>query len=307
MKVIVIIVTYNGIKWYDKCFQSLRDSTTPIQTLVIDNKSTDNTVEYIKENFPEIILIESATNLGFGKANNIGFKYAIEQNADFVFLLNQDASVKNNTIDLLIKKMTASPEYGILSPIHLAEEEDKLDNYFRRYIEQRACPDLVSDMLVKGKPDDQIYPIQFVNAALWLVSINCIKTIGGFNSIFPHYGEDDNYLHRLEFHGFKAGVYPLAFGVHYRLQREEKRPTFKQKKHRDIISNLIILTDIRQPLKRCILSSFFQTSLKMYNNLLHLAFKELIANCCAFLNIITLYPKILKNRKMSKLKGTNFL
>ena len=59
MKIFAIIVTYKGQQWYDRCFTSLRNSSIPVQTIVVDNASDDGTVEYIRENFPEIHLIES--------------------------------------------------------------------------------------------------------------------------------------------------------------------------------------------------------------------------------------------------------
>ena len=93
-KIFVIIVTYKGNQWYERCFTSLRNSEYPVQTIVIDNASNDGTVEYIRENFPEIYLIESEENLGFGRANNIGMRYALDHGCDYVFLLNQDAWIK---------------------------------------------------------------------------------------------------------------------------------------------------------------------------------------------------------------------
>ena len=91
MKLFVIIVTYKGKQWYDRCFTSLRESTLPVQTIVVDNASNDGSVEYIKEHYPEIHLIESEENLGFGKGNNLAIRYAYEHGCDYVFLLNQDA------------------------------------------------------------------------------------------------------------------------------------------------------------------------------------------------------------------------
>ena len=94
MKIFAIVVTYNGMRWYDRCFGSLRNSDMPVETIVIDNASTDETVSYIKEHFHEVCLIESKENLGFAKANNIGIKRALDNGADYVFLLNQDAWVE---------------------------------------------------------------------------------------------------------------------------------------------------------------------------------------------------------------------
>ena len=59
MKIFAIVVTYNGKKWYDRCLGSLRDSETPVETIVIDNASSDGTVEYIKARFPDVHLILS--------------------------------------------------------------------------------------------------------------------------------------------------------------------------------------------------------------------------------------------------------
>ena len=87
MKVLVIIVSYNFERWIDRCLNSLRHSEYPIDVLVIDNGSKDQTIQRIKNDFPEIRLIESPENLGFGKANNIGMKIALEEGYQYVFLL----------------------------------------------------------------------------------------------------------------------------------------------------------------------------------------------------------------------------
>ena len=72
MKVLTIIVTYNGMKWLDRCLGSLRTSSVPSDVLVVDNGSTDGSPAYIQENFPEVMLHCTGENLGFGKANKIG-------------------------------------------------------------------------------------------------------------------------------------------------------------------------------------------------------------------------------------------
>jgi len=91
MKVSVIIVSYNFEQWIDRCLGSLRRSTSPISVIVVDNGSKDKTTQIIEKNYPEVHLIKTGANLGFGKANNIGIRYAMEQGADYFFLLNQDA------------------------------------------------------------------------------------------------------------------------------------------------------------------------------------------------------------------------
>ena len=91
MKVFVIIVTYKGKQWYDRCFSSLRESTIPVRMVVVDNTPGENDAEYIKSHYPEIHLIKTNENLGFGRANNLGMRYALDNGCDYVLLLNQDS------------------------------------------------------------------------------------------------------------------------------------------------------------------------------------------------------------------------
>ncbi|UBZ07456.1 glycosyltransferase family 2 protein [Salegentibacter mishustinae] len=217
MKVFIIIVTYNGMKWLARCLES----TTPYPVIVVDNNSTDGTVDYIKSHYPEIILFEQKENLGFGQANNNGISYALDKGADFVFLLNQDAYLFPDTIENLIKLQKQNSKYGILSPVHINNDEDKLDANFSNYISFHKNPYLISDFVLR-KPLKEIYPVPFVNAAAWLISKNCLQTVGGFDPIFFHYGEDDNYCQRLKFHDYKIGVTPNEFVIHDRSNRSEK-------------------------------------------------------------------------------------
>lgn len=212
IKIFVIIVTYKGHRWYDRCFTSLRESSIPVQTIVVDNASKDGTVEYIRENFPEIYLIELKENLGFGKGNNIALKYALEHNCDYVFLLNQDAWVEPNTIEGLIKFSEQNPEYGILSPIHLNAERTKL-NMMLEYKGNICSKAILSDLYCYSRMAD-IYETDYVNAAAWLLPRKTLETVGGFDPIFMHYGEDDDYLNRTIYHQLKIGICPSLKIVH---------------------------------------------------------------------------------------------
>lgn len=218
-KVYAIIVTFNGAKWVDKCLSSLKDTTIPISTIVIDNNSKDGTRNIIKEKYPEVDLIPCNENLGFGKANNLGIKRAYEAGADYFFLLNQDAWVERETIEKLIDAHKKEPDFGVISPIHLNGNGDALDLQFSNYIIPKYCPNLYSDVFVK-RIKKSIYEVNFVNAAAWLISRRCIEDVGGFSPAFFHYAEDNNYIHRVRFHGMKVGIHPLTCIYHDRELRE---------------------------------------------------------------------------------------
>ena len=85
LNVYVVIVTYNGMKWINKCLQDVLQSDRRINIILVDNCSTDETVSFVSNNYPNIDLVQTNENLGFGRANNIGIKTAIQNNADYVF------------------------------------------------------------------------------------------------------------------------------------------------------------------------------------------------------------------------------
>lgn len=210
----VVIVTYKGKLWYDRCFTSLRESEIPVQIVVIDNASNDGTVEYIRENYPEIHLIASETNLGFGQGNNKGMRYALDNGADYVFLLNQDAWIEPNTLKELIEIHKKNPEYGILSPMHLNAEKTAIEKGLMHYVADLKItdPEWINDLYFGTTKD--IYNTNYVNAAAWLLPRKTLETVGGFDPIFYHYGEDDNYMQRVIYHGLKIGLCPSVKVVH---------------------------------------------------------------------------------------------
>ena len=209
-KVFVIIVTYKGLQWYDKCFSSLRESTIPVQTIVVDNTPGNEDAAYIKEHFPEVHLIKTNENLGFGRANNLGMRYALDNGCDYVFLLNQDAWIESDAIDKLVKIAEKHPEYGILSPMHLNVKKDRL--VMGSFCERPCNQALIEDLYLHQIKD--IYSTDYIHAAAWLLPRMTLEIVGGFDPIFKHYEEDDNYLRRVLYHGLKVGVCPSSRIVH---------------------------------------------------------------------------------------------
>lgn len=198
------------MKWIEKCLQSVISQS---EVIVIDNNSSDETVGFIKNNFPEVILLPQDKNWGFGKANNIGISYALNNGAEAVFLLNQDAYVEKECLDKLFKAHIENPEFGIISPIHLNGDGTAVDYSFLKFITPFNAPNLISDLITKKNRND-IYEINFINAAAWFIPKEVFKVVGGFDPLFFMYGEDDNYCQRVLYHGFKIGIIPNTFIYH---------------------------------------------------------------------------------------------
>lgn len=211
----IVIVTYNGMSWIRECLESCK----PYSIIVVDNASTDGTVDFITTDYPSVTLVPQSKNLGFGQANNLGISLALKRGADYVFLLNQDAYLEQGCIKTLIKAQQENAQYGILSPIHLNGKGNRLDGGFSNYVGFKNNRDFYSDFVLKNTLKE-IYEVPFVNAAGWLLSREILEKVGGFDPIFFHYGEDDNYCQRARFHKFKIGVVPITFLRHDREDRK---------------------------------------------------------------------------------------
>lgn len=217
-KILVIVVTYNGMEWIGKCIESMIASTLLPKIMVIDNASTDETVLAVQK-YPQVLLVENRENTGFGQANNIGLKYALEQQYDYVFLINQDTAVRPDMFEIMIKVHVSHPGYGILSPLHMNGTGHQFDRHFHQCL-LNGCPEYVNASLLKQQ-EKPVYPIFFVNAAFWLLSRDCIEKTGGFDPLFFHRGEDNDYCNRARFNGFQTGLCPQAAGLHFRENRTE--------------------------------------------------------------------------------------
>jgi GT2 family glycosyltransferase len=206
------------MKWLRRCIESVCRSSLPLDLFVVDNCSTDNTVQYLRDLADQKIitkLVESETNSGFGAANNIGINYAVANGYDYVYLLNQDAYLYEDTIAKLIDIHKRHPEYGVLSPFQIQGNDLHLDEQFANYVcSYDSNPQLINDIYY-GRLDE-VYSVPLVMAAHWLISIECLKQVGAFSPTFPHYAEDDNYDDRVIYHGMKVGICPGARAIHDR-------------------------------------------------------------------------------------------
>lgn len=115
MKTLVIVLTYNAEPFLKDCFSSLLDQAEKADVLAVDNASSDQTVERLKKEFPQVGVIQNRRNLGFAAGNNVGLRYAIEHGYEMIVLLNQDTKVTRNFIETGVAAMNDS-KVGLASP-----------------------------------------------------------------------------------------------------------------------------------------------------------------------------------------------
>ena len=247
MNIYSVIVTYNAMRrnWISKCLGSLQQSTVPIVAVVVDNASSDGTGECIAADFPDAVWLPQEENLGFGRANNVGIKYALEHGADYILLLNQDATVKEDAVEIMCK---VSDGQSVVSPVQLNGDASRLDTLFK-YVLLQAENFLIDDLLIKESANES-YDNGKYAAACWLLPVNVIKKVGGFNPLFFQYSEDYNYLCRVRYHHFKTMLATRAFMCHDRNVHGSNSIFSKSELHREM---LLAACDINNSLKAFII------------------------------------------------------
>lgn len=303
MKISVVIVTYNGDQWIESVIKSLHSSSFKVEIIIVDNKSSDKTINLVKK-YNEIDLIELQANFGFGYANNVGLKKAYQAKFDYVFLLNQDAWINPDTILNLVTVHNNRPEFGIISPMHLNGKGDALDYKFSRYIIPNKCKKIYSDLFL-NKASGNLYEVEFVNAAAWLISRKCLEIVGGFNPSFFHYGEDDNYLQRAKFHKLKVGILPDAIIYHDREYRNSNDYFINSEKY---FKRRVIL-DFSNPFSDNSFKREYQKSYKkLIKSLIFMRIRKVKESISEIKVLNNLDKKqILRNRLISKNASNSFL
>lgn len=284
------------MQWAERCFNSLRSSSVRPDVFVVDNGSTDGTQTYIHEHYPEVIFQQSKENLGFGKANNIGLQYALDNEYNYVYLLNQDAWILPDTFEKLIEISQKHPEYGIISPFQMNADLYHIDvNVVENTCSWRSNKDILNDMYNHNLSD--IYPVSFVMAAHWLIPSSVLKKVGGFSTSFPHYGEDGNYIDRVKWRNLKIGIAPQIMVVHDRGWRKE---TKEKKIHIRYVQNIKRLSNPNTSF----LKSIYMVFLYTFRNVIEL---KSLRPLWDFLRNMYNICSIFKNKKISMSHNYAFL
>lgn len=294
-----IIVTYNGMKWIEKCLSSLFQSTMPIIPVIVDNGSTDDTLAYIQSHFPKCIILPQEYNLGFGQANNVGIRYALTHDATHLLLLNQDAWVDPNMIEKLLPYSDAN---SLVSPLHMTGEGDQMDCNFHNnaFLKSRELTRMEQD--IQTGHTDRYYTDE-INAACWFLPRTILEEVGGFNPLFFHYAEDNDYLQRLHYHNKGIYIVPSTRVYHDRANTPKKQPTV-QSFYQYLILRAV---DIRYNRFQCLLHRW-----RYALGVLHTALKEQrISDIKYYFQALIRYHKmhhtILANRAIIKTKGAHWL
>ncbi len=224
MKLSVVIGNYNVRLLLEECIKSVEKALDGIKgdIFVVDNNSSDGSVEYIRERFPEVHLIANKENLGFARANNQAIRMT---DAEYILLLNPDTVVYENTLRGCLDFMDAHPEAGGAGVRMLTRDGDAAPE------SRRAVPTpWVAFLKMMGftrryymshLPWDKPGRIEVVSGAFCLLRHKALDQIGLLDEDFFMYGEDIDLSFRLLKGGWQNWYLPYDI-IHYKGESTQK-------------------------------------------------------------------------------------
>jgi GT2 family glycosyltransferase len=213
MDLFIVIVNYNLKEDTIDCINSLLDAKALLPNIiVVDNQSTDGSVEALREAFDERLnIIQAEDNRGYPHALNIGIPEALKRNAEWVLLMNNDVLVAEDFLLALQEAVLKHQDVLLFSPMILYHQQPSTI----WYLGSKAIPGtLIGIRSFRGKKDNQnfpdIIPIDFVHGCAFLAHKVVFNKIGLFDDTHLIYGDDADFSWRAKLAGFKLGAIPKA-------------------------------------------------------------------------------------------------
>ena len=211
-KVSVIVLNYNGKRFLDSCISALLKTNYPsscCEFVVVDNGSIDDSVSYIKKNFPYIKLLELGENYGFTVGNNKGEKAT---NGEFIVFLNNDTIVDKDWLLELVTTMLTDAKIGICGSKIAFMERPNIVQYAGGYL--HAFGGIFSPFH-NSNPDKDFYYAGSICGASFLIRRNVFEEIGGFDEDFFLYADEVDLCLRVWLHGYRVAYCPRSVVYHY--------------------------------------------------------------------------------------------
>jgi GT2 family glycosyltransferase len=227
MKLSIVIPTYNAHEWIQGCIDSIRlhRPAAPYEIIVVDDKSTDDTVAIVRRQFPDVRLYANDRNVGFGRTVNVGLAAS---NGEQILVLNNDTWMHAGALDALIGFLDAHSDVGIVGPKVLSGD-GTLQQQCRRRIPTPTAALLyfsgiarlfpknarVAGYLMTASDENEITEVDAVSGACLLVRRQVADTNHGFDPDYYLYGEDLDFCWRAKLAGWKVVYFPEAAITHF--------------------------------------------------------------------------------------------
>lgn len=221
----VVVVSYNTRDLLRQCLQSVRASSyRPAEVFVVDNASTDGSPAMVAGEFPDVTLIALDRNLGFGGANNVALRRC---RGAYVLLLNPDAVIAADGLELLVEALTTRPRVGVIGP-RILNPDGTLQSSGYHF------PTLLGEIRLSKRVDaamaavlgpsvplprpDQVTAVDWCDGACMLIRRAAIDQLGGFDEQYFLYTEELDWCFNARKAGWDIAVEPRAVVWHHRGQ-----------------------------------------------------------------------------------------
>ncbi len=234
MQVSIIIVNYNVRHFLEQCLHSVRDAIQGLaaEVLVIDNASTDGSLNYLQPLFPEVHFIAFAENLGFAKANNHAAGLAKGQ---YLLFLNPDTLIAADALQQMLSLMQANPQAGALGirmldgSGHFLPESKRafpalLPAFFKLTGFARLFPSsaFFNAYALGHLNESKNHSVDVLAGACMLVRAHVFQQLGGFDEQFFMYGEDIDLSYRIRQAGYENWYLGTSSIIHFKGESTRK-------------------------------------------------------------------------------------
>ena len=234
MKLSVIIVNYNVKHFLEQCLNSVRKALQHVDAEVwmVDNNSVDQSVEMVREKFPEVLVIANKDNPGFSVANNQAIK---KSKGEYVLLLNPDTIVEEMTFKKVVDFMDAHDEAGGLG-VKMVDGNGNFLPESKRGLPTPAVAFYkifgLSSIFPKSKTfgkyhlgyldKEETNEIEVLSGAFMMMRKKTLDEVGLLDETFFMYGEDIDLSYRITLGGYKNYYFPETRIIHYKGESTKK-------------------------------------------------------------------------------------
>lgn len=217
-RVLISVLNYNNFLFTKSCVQSILNiQKKNTEILIVDNNSSDNSYSNLKKEFPKLKNVKSKINGGYAFGHKISVDYALKNNFEFIWILNNDLTVRNNTLEALL---SSAIKYGpgLFGSISLKSESPDIVNFGGGVTGDISKPfnynSFENFTLEKYLKETSLRPVQSIEGSSFLISTEVIEKHGFMSEDFFMYGEETDYCYRLNKLGIKSFVVPESIVIH---------------------------------------------------------------------------------------------